>query len=137
MDALPRIEYAKRRKDAAKGLGITLAELDKIVAEARGETSAATPERWSIAPWDTAIDTAELLLQHAARAMALWTLHASALDAAHVSPLPHVFLAGDAVRQEHRRSVLYRTAPRRRSPAISRTQRSFAMSRPHTRPADR
>jgi hypothetical protein len=99
MAALPRIEYAKRRKDAAKGLGITLAELDKIVAEARGETSAATPERWSVAPWDTVIDTAELLAAlrdtfmryiiiplHAAIAMALWTLHAWALDAAYVSP---------------------------------------------------
>jgi hypothetical protein len=30
--ALPRLEYAKRRKEAAKRIGITVAELDKIVA---------------------------------------------------------------------------------------------------------
>jgi hypothetical protein len=97
--ALPRLEYAKRRKEAAKRIGITVTELDKIVANARGEIVPATPERWSVAPWDTAIDTAELLTAlrdtfmryiilpvHGAIAMALWTLHAWALDAAYVSP---------------------------------------------------
>jgi hypothetical protein len=37
--ALPRLAYAKRRKEVAKQLGITVGELDKIVAEARGESS--------------------------------------------------------------------------------------------------
>ena len=123
--ALPRIEYAKRRKDAAKGLGITLAELDKIVAEARGETSAATPERWSVAPWDTVIDTAELLAAlrdtfmryiilplHAAIAMALWTLHAWALDAAYVSPF--LMFSSPEMRcgKSTALAVLYRVGPR-------------------------
>ena len=35
--ALPRLEYARRRKDAARQLGITVADLDKVVAEARGK----------------------------------------------------------------------------------------------------
>ncbi|MFZ2138758.1 MAG: hypothetical protein WAV78_17800, partial [Xanthobacteraceae bacterium] len=123
--ALPRIEYAKRRKDAAKRLGITLAELDKIVAEARGETSAATPERWSIAPWDTVINTAELLAAlrdtfmryiimplHAAIAMALWTLHAWALDAAYVSPF--LMFSSPEMRcgKSTALAVLYRVGPR-------------------------
>ena len=123
--ALPRIEYAKRRKDAAKGLGITLAELDKIVAEARGETSAATPERWSVAPWDTVINTAELLAAlrdtfmrylimplHAAIAMALWTLHAWALDAAYVSPF--LMFSSPEMRcgKSTALALLYRVGPR-------------------------
>jgi 5S rRNA maturation endonuclease (ribonuclease M5) len=123
--ALPRIEYAKRRKDAAKGLGITLAELDKIVAEARGETSAATPERWSVTPWDTVINTAELLAAlrdtfmryiimplHAAIAMALWTLHAWALDAAYVSPF--LMFSSPEMRcgKSTALALLYRVGPR-------------------------
>jgi Protein of unknown function (DUF3631) len=123
--ALPRLECAKRRKDAAKRLGITLAELDKIVAEARGETSAAMPERWSVAPWDASVDTAELLAAlrdtftryvilplHAAIAMALWTLHAWALQAAYVSP----FLMFSSPEMRCGKStalrVLYRVCPR-------------------------
>jgi len=123
--ALPRIEYAKRRKDAAKGLGITLAELDKIVSEARGETSAATPERWSVTPWDTVINTAELLAAlrdtfmryiimplHAAIAMALWTLHAWALDAAYVSPF--LMFSSPEMRcgKSTALALLYRVGPR-------------------------
>ena len=123
--ALPRLEYAKRRKDAAKGLGITVTDLDKIVAEARGETSAATPERWSVAPWDTAVDTAELLAAlrdtfmryiilplHAAITMALWTLHAWALDAAYVSPF--LMFSSPEMRcgKSTALAVLYRVCPR-------------------------
>jgi hypothetical protein len=97
----------------------------KIVAEARGETSAATPERWSVAPWDTVINTAELVAAlrdtfmryiimpvHAAIAMALWTLHAWALDAAYVSP----FLTFSSPEMRCGKStalaVLYRVGPR-------------------------
>jgi 5S rRNA maturation endonuclease (ribonuclease M5) len=123
--ALPRLEYAKRRTDAAKRLGIRLLELDKIVAEARGEIPAATPERWSVAPWDTVVDTAELLaalrdtfmrhlilLQHAATAMALWTLHAWALAAAYVSPF--LMFSSPEMRcgKSTALAVLYWTGPR-------------------------
>jgi Protein of unknown function (DUF3631) len=123
--ALPRLEYAKRRPDAAKRLGIRLLELDKIVAEARGVIPAAKPERWSVAPWDTVVDTAELLAAlretftryvilplHAAIAMALWTLHAWALDAAYVSPF--LMFSSPEMRcgKSTALAVLYRVGPR-------------------------
>jgi putative DNA primase/helicase len=123
--ALPRLEYAKRRKEAAKRIGITLAELDKIIADAREQTSTTTPERWSIAPWDTAVDTAELLTalrdtftrhvvlpQHAAAAMALWTLHAWALDAAYVSPFLMFTSPEMRCGKSTALSILYWTGPR-------------------------
>ena len=123
--ALPRLEYAKRRKDAAKRIGITVAELDKIVAQARGEVPSATPERWSVAPWDAAIDTTELLaalrdtftrhvilLPHAAAAMALWTLHAWVLDAAHVSPFLMFTSPEMRCGKSTALAVLYRIGPR-------------------------
>jgi hypothetical protein len=123
--ALPKLQYAKRRKQAAKQIDITVRDLDKLVAEGRGETPAATPERWSVLPWDTAVNTAELLTtlrdtfecylilpDHAANAMALWTLHAWALDAAYVSP----FLIFSSPEMRCGKStalrVLYRVCPR-------------------------
>jgi hypothetical protein len=123
--ALPRLEYAKRRKEVAKRIGITVTELDKIVADARGEMVPATPERWSVTPWETAINTSELLTAlrdtflryiilpvHAAIAMALWTLHAWALDAAYVSPF--LMLTSPEMRcgKSTALSVLYWTGPR-------------------------
>jgi putative DNA primase/helicase len=99
--ALSRLQYAKRRKKAAKRLGITAGELDKIVAEARGEE--AKPEskdRWSVDQWPESVATNDLLNdlasiyaryvilpEHGATALALWTLHAWALEAAYCSPL--------------------------------------------------
>jgi 5S rRNA maturation endonuclease (ribonuclease M5) len=64
--ALPRLAYAKRRKEVAKQLGITVAELDKIVAEARGESSdkegpPALYEHWAVEPWEESVDTGILL----------------------------------------------------------------------------
>ena len=123
--ALPKLQYARRRKEAAKRMGITLADLDKIIAEARGGKPAATPERWSVVPWDTAVDTSQLLTalrdtfmlylilsNHAATAMALWTLHAWTLDAAYVSP----FLMFSSPEMRCGKStalrVLYRVCPR-------------------------
>jgi len=123
--ALPKLQYARRRKEAAKQIGITVGDLDKIVAEARGEIPAVTPERWFVVPWDTPVDTAELLTtarntfvryvilpDHAATAMALWTLHAWALDAAYVSP----FLIFSSPEMRYGKStalrVLYRVCPR-------------------------
>jgi 5S rRNA maturation endonuclease (ribonuclease M5) len=113
--ALPRIEYAKRRKDAAKGLGITLAELDKIVAEARGETSAATPG----ALVHRAVGYGDQHCRAAGRPTRyVYAVHYhavtrrdrdGAVDAARLGTgrglrlaLPDVLVAGDAVWQEHR-----------------------------------
>jgi DNA primase len=62
--ALPKLAYAKRRKDAAKELGITAGELDEIVAEARGEARETTPdlyEHWAIERWPEPVDGDALL----------------------------------------------------------------------------
>jgi hypothetical protein len=52
--ALDRLQYAKRRKEAAEALGITVGELDKIVAEARGDAEPPpTPmlcDHWIVEP---------------------------------------------------------------------------------------
>jgi hypothetical protein len=53
---LSGLDYAKRRKSAAKQLGITVSELDKFVVEARA-TSAASElaplyPHWAVEPWE-------------------------------------------------------------------------------------
>jgi Protein of unknown function (DUF3631) len=98
--ALPPLQYAKRRKDAAEKIGIGVGELDKIVAAARGEPEPeAFDERWLVELWDEPVTTAELLTdlhdvyakyvilpEHGTTAMALWNLHAWTIEASYVSP---------------------------------------------------
>ena len=99
--ALSKLQYAKRRKKAAKRLGIGAGELDKLVAEARGDDpKPESKERWCVDQWPDDVATADLLddlatiyarhvilPEHGATALALWTLHAWAIDAAFCSPL--------------------------------------------------
>jgi 5S rRNA maturation endonuclease (ribonuclease M5) len=64
--ALTKLQYAKRRKEAADEIGITVSALDKIVAEARGESKDKEPapalyEHWNVEPWDEAVDGDVLL----------------------------------------------------------------------------
>lgn len=62
--ALPKLQYAKRRKEAAKKLGISVSELDKIVAEERKEnedTDAGLYEHWNVVAADEAVDGNVLL----------------------------------------------------------------------------
>jgi len=64
--ALPKLAYAKARKDAAKALGITAGELDVIVAEKRGEGLTeeiveSLYQHWSVEPSDDAVDGDDLL----------------------------------------------------------------------------
>ena len=64
--ALGRLAYAKRRKEAAEQIGITVSELDKIVAEARGEGghkdgAPALYEHWNVEPWDEPVEAGILL----------------------------------------------------------------------------
>ena len=103
--ALASVEYDRRRKQEAKRLGIREATLDKEVAKRRPDaaddpgagTAVHFPE---IEPWPEPIDGAALLDNLVAgfqrfvalpnsgpEAMALWTLHANAHDAAAISPL--------------------------------------------------
>ena len=123
--ALPQLDYAKRRKDAAKRFGITVGELDKIVAGTRGEIPATTPERWRVEPWDAPVDTAELLTAlldtfnryvilplHGAIAMALWTMHVWTLDAAYFSPFLMFTSPEMRCGKSTALKLLYRTGPR-------------------------
>ena len=63
--ALPRLQYAKRRKDAAKRLGVTVGELDKIVGEARGEPKGKDDDalypHWNVEPSDEPVEGGALL----------------------------------------------------------------------------
>jgi hypothetical protein len=63
---LSRVEYAFRRKRAAEDMGIGVGELDKIVAETRGdrkekEPAAALYEHWNVEAASAPVDTAILL----------------------------------------------------------------------------
>jgi putative DNA primase/helicase len=100
--ALSTVAYGKRRKEAAKALGIGVVELDKAVAEARSASrreGQPNPQHWDVDPWPEPVATGDLLddletlysryvilPEHGATAMALWCLHAWALEAAYISP---------------------------------------------------
>jgi hypothetical protein len=143
--ALSPLAYAKRRKGAAEAIGIGVGELDAIVTKARGEASVASrlPSRWEIERWNEAVDTRELLSvlrdtfarhvvlpDHGATAMALWTLHAWAFEAADISP----FLVVRRRRCDAERAPRSRcsTAPalEPHSPATSRPRPSSATLKP-------
>jgi 5S rRNA maturation endonuclease (ribonuclease M5) len=64
--ALSRLKYAKRRKDAAEAIGIGVGELDKIVADTRGdgkdkEPAPALYEHWNVEAASEPVDGAILL----------------------------------------------------------------------------
>ena len=98
---LPRIEYSRARKDAAKKLQVTVATLDQIVSGCRkqaDEEGAALPH-WQVKPWPDAVAPAAVLdsivavfnryivlPKYAAEALALWILHAWTFDAGDISP---------------------------------------------------
>ena len=59
---LDRLGYAKRRRAAAERMEISVAELDKIVAEARSQTDeAALYEHWTVACWSEPVAGDELI----------------------------------------------------------------------------
>ena len=140
--ALSKLDYAKRRKDAAEEIGITVGELDKIVAEVRGEGKPDEDQEWvGIDPWPDEVATADLLAtlcetykqhvilpEHGAEAMALWALHAWTMDASTISPF--LFFTSPMMRcgKSTALMLLKRTAPRPASQAISRPPPSSATS---------
>ena len=98
---LEPIEYGRRRKDAARTLGVTVDILDKEVSEHRkeGEKDSAALPHWRAEPWPDAVASGQLLdsitavftryivlPKHAAEALALWILHAWTFDAGDISP---------------------------------------------------
>jgi hypothetical protein len=63
---LSKLEYAKRRKEAAETIGIGVGELDKIVAEARGDDKDKEPapplyEHWNVEEANEPVDGGILL----------------------------------------------------------------------------
>jgi hypothetical protein len=62
---LSKLQYAKRRKDAAETIGIGVGELDKIVAETRGddkdEPAPALYEHWNVEGANAPVDSGILL----------------------------------------------------------------------------
>ena len=113
---------------APRAIGIGVGELDAIVAETRGEASEhmRIPARWQIEPSARRQSGARRAIRGTlssstwsypgvgATAMALWTLHAWAIDAADISPLLIFSITGNAMRQEHSAGIAlpYRTAHR-------------------------
>jgi hypothetical protein len=104
---MPKLEYARARKDVAKRLGVTVILLDAAVTGKRQELGLSkTDARQGHAldlrapePWPEQVDGAELLesitaaikryvviAEHAARACALWTLHSYLIDCFLISP---------------------------------------------------
>jgi Protein of unknown function (DUF3631) len=61
---LSKLAYAKRRRGAARQIGITTAELDEIIDEMRGERKEPSPalyKHWNVQPWDQPVDGGILL----------------------------------------------------------------------------
>jgi hypothetical protein len=58
--ALSRLDYAKRRKGAARRLGISVSDLDRFVKDARAEKTIDEMDvlynHWRVLPWDKAVD---------------------------------------------------------------------------------
>ena len=102
---LSPVEYDRRRKEEAEGLGIRTSTLDIEVAARRPESneneSGGTAVLFAdVEPWPNVVDGAELLQsladafrrflalpKFAAEAMAFWVLHAHAHAAAQISPI--------------------------------------------------
>jgi hypothetical protein len=101
LSQLNEAAYQRRRKHAAKELGMLVGALDKMVRRARGKTEeaeAALPH-WKVEQWPNEVTGAELLdairaaftryivlPAGAADALALWTLHTWTMDAGDISP---------------------------------------------------
>jgi putative DNA primase/helicase len=99
--ALSELAYQKCRVAEATKLDIRVGELDKLVKKQRAQAieDTDTLPHWVVAPWNAAVDGAELLddikkmfrryivlPQGADIAIALWVLHAWTYDAGDVSP---------------------------------------------------
>jgi hypothetical protein len=98
---LDRIEYDRARKGAAKQLGVTVSTLDREVANIRAANDVAQDflPHWGVVPWAEEVDGAALLdslclhlkryvilPEHAAEALALWTLHTWVFECFDITP---------------------------------------------------
>ena len=101
LSKLSKAAYERRRKSAARELGMRVDVLDKVIrhAQAQAEEEGTALPHWSVVPWSDDVPGAELLdnIQAvferyivlpagAAEALALWTLHAWTMDSGDTSP---------------------------------------------------
>ena len=101
LSKLGETAYQRRRKGAARELGMRLDVLDKIVRQARAqaEEDATALPHWNVEPWPEEVLAAALLddiktifcryivlPKGAGDAIALWVLHAWTADAGDISP---------------------------------------------------
>jgi 5S rRNA maturation endonuclease (ribonuclease M5) len=127
--ALPRLQYERRREQAAEQLDVRVSVLDKAVAEARGDEEKGkddkTPGRWQVESWPEPVATDDLLSElchvytrhvilpeHGATAMALWVLHAWTIDASYCSPFLALSSPEPRCGKSTALSLLYWTGPR-------------------------
>jgi putative DNA primase/helicase len=123
--ALSAFEYGRCRHSEAERLGITIGGLDKAVREHKIEKPAKEPDRWKLDAWDDPVDGAALLddlrkiferylilPEHGSITMAMWVMHAHAIDAAYVSPF--LMFSSPEMRcgKSTAMALLSRTAPR-------------------------
>jgi putative DNA primase/helicase len=102
---LPAIEYARRRREAAKALDIAVVWLDDIVKAKRLNAPGTEAPIFSVVePWDSTVclssllshisDTLERFLvfpsRHESKCIALWVLHTYLMDASNISPILNV-----------------------------------------------
>jgi putative DNA primase/helicase len=98
---LSPIEYDRVRSDVARRLKVRLGTLDQAVTKVHCESSDVHSDlpHWNVEPWPTNVDGAQLLDELAAifhryvilprfgaETLALWVVHAWALDASDISP---------------------------------------------------
>jgi putative DNA primase/helicase len=124
--ALQGIEYARRKQELSKELGIAQRDLDKAVEDKREQAGATTQmPHWAVEPWMEAVPTGKLLDElddffgkhivlsgHGIAAMSLWVLHAWSIDAAWASPFLMFVSPVKRCGKSTALTLLHRTGPR-------------------------
>ena len=126
--SMSRIEYDRRREDAAKQMEIRVATLDAEIELRRKTMALGTMEPKFLAdidPWEVAVDGSDLLdeianalLKYvvlpdgALEAIVLWIVHAHAHDAAQVSPILAITSPEKRCGKTTLLSAIYNVCPR-------------------------
>src|SRR6266498_1107808 len=98
---LSKLDYGRRRKTAAKAMGVPVAILDEVVIEhrTRREVRDAALPHWTVEAWPEVVDGAALLNEiteilkqyvvlpeHIPETVALWVVHTWTFGASEISP---------------------------------------------------
>jgi putative DNA primase/helicase len=124
---MSELAYQKRRDEAAAQLGIRVTILDKVVRQGRakaGDKENVLPH-WEVEPWGEPVEGATLLDDiekmfrryivlpaGAAKALALWTLHAWTMDAGDISPFMVLVSPAPRCGKTNVMTILYYLTPR-------------------------